>query len=75
MKESATYQAIVEEGRIEGRMQEAQAMVLRIGRKFLGSPDEETETAIRSIGDLERLSRMAEGASDVKSWSELLAIA
>jgi predicted transposase YdaD len=78
MKDSVFYQAIVEEGRQEGqqegRLREAQEMVLRVGRGLLGPPDDETEMRVRSIEDLDRLERMAERFSGASDWREFLAI-
>ena len=46
--------------------------MLRLGRKRFGEPDEATQTALRSITDLERLERMSERLLDVAGWEELL---
>ena len=69
MRESSTYQAILDEGRLE----EAQAIVLRQGRKRFGPPDARTSAAIESITDLERIEQLSERLLDVSSWDELLA--
>jgi predicted transposase YdaD len=73
MKESVTYQAIIEEGEAKGLLKGARLAVLRIGEKRLGPPDEPMKSALASIGDLERLLRMSERVPEVKSWAELLA--
>lgn len=81
MKESSTYQAILEEvrevgrveGREEGRAEEAQALILRLGRKRLGDASAEAEAVLRSILDRPRLERIAERVLEVESWSDLLA--
>jgi predicted transposase YdaD len=80
MKESVTYQAIVEEGKIEGKMEgkmegkiEArQEVLLELGQKRFGTPDASTETAVRAIADLERLKQLSERLLDASSWEELL---
>jgi predicted transposase YdaD len=73
MKESVTYQAIVEEGIEEGRAREARAMLLRQGNKRFGPPSESVRTALEAISDIERLELLGERLLDVESWDELLA--
>jgi predicted transposase YdaD len=83
MRDSDTYQAILDEGRAEGliqgeargRAEEARQLLLRLGRKRLGEPEATVEATVRAIDDLERLELLAERVSDVKSWPELLATA
>jgi len=69
MKESSTYQAIVEEGRIE----EARKLLLRLGSKQLGRPTARTRTALAQITDLERLEALIERLGSAPSWHALLA--
>jgi hypothetical protein len=69
MRESVTYQAIVEEGMVQDR----QNVLLEIGRKRFGPPNEVTARAVRSIMDLDRLKRLSDRLLDVSSWEELLA--
>jgi predicted transposase YdaD len=69
MKESVTYQAIVEEGRIA----EGQAMLLRIGNQRFGAPSPETRAALEGITSIERLETLADRLLHVESWDELLA--
>ena len=68
MKESVTYQAIVEEGRIE----EAQRLLFRLGTKRFGILSEQNHAAITAIVSLERLEELNDRLSDVESWQELL---
>lgn len=68
MRESSTYQYILEEGRTE----EARKVVLRLGRKYLGAPRKAIQTAFEGITDLERLERMIDRAADASSWDDLL---
>ncbi len=70
MKESVSYQAIVEEGLVKG----TQDVLLRQGRKKFGAPDEQTETALRGITDLDRLNHLGERLLDVSTWADLLAV-
>ena len=69
MKESSTYQAIVEEGRIE----EARKLLLRLGSKQLGRPTVRTRTALAKITDLDRLEALIERLRSASSWHALLA--
>jgi predicted transposase YdaD len=85
MKESVTYQAIVEEGRAEGRaegrtegqaegrIRTAREFLILIGQKRLGAPDEQVVQTIESLDDLEKLRDLAGRVLDVSSWHELLA--
>lgn len=77
MKDSVTYQAIVEEGRVEG---EAKGILrarledlLLLGRRRFGDAKPEIESALRGIADADRLGRMIAALLDVSSWEELLA--
>ena len=80
MKESATYQAILAEGRTEGlregreegREEEARTLLLRLGRKHLGPPSRRISSAIKSMTELQRIEQLTERLLDVKSWDELL---
>ena len=51
MKESVTYQAIVEEGKVEARQED----LLRLGRRRFKIPDPTSEMAVRGITDPDRL--------------------
>jgi len=69
MRDSDTYQAILDEGRVD----ELHRTLLRQGRKRFGQPDEETRQAICGIQDPERLEGLSERLLDVSTWDELLA--
>ena len=69
MRESVTYMAIIDEGRVE----EAHKIMLRQGRKLFGPPDEATTAALTAIDDIDRLEFLSEQLLEVKSWQELLA--
>lgn len=81
MKESVTYQAILEEGRAEGeargeargKAEEARSLLLRLGRKRFGPPDTAAGVSIAAIDSVERLEHLAERLLEVESWQELLA--
>ena len=42
MRDSDTYQASLDEGRTEGRVDELHRTLIRLGRKRFGEPDAET---------------------------------
>jgi hypothetical protein len=68
MRESTTYQFILDEGRIE----EAQKILLRQGRQRFGLASDAVKTTLLGTTDLERLERMADRLLQVSSWQELL---
>lgn len=78
MRESVTYQAILdegrEEGREEGRIDEVKRMIIRLGQKWLGAPGENATATLAALTDLERLELLLERLKDVRSWDELLAL-
>jgi hypothetical protein len=69
MRDSTTYQFILDEGRAE----EARRFLFLQGRAKFGSPDAAAETALQGINDLERLEQMGERLLTAASWQELLA--
>jgi hypothetical protein len=77
MKESTTYQAIVEEGRemgrAEGAVKEARAIILRLATLRFGAPDAQKISTLNSITSLERLDIVADRVMYVSNWDELLA--
>lgn len=80
MKESSTYQAILEEGRqeglVEGRSEGAVAEAKKILRIFgdgqFGPPDAQTVATLEAIDDLARLEELASRLQAAKSWQEVL---
>jgi predicted transposase YdaD len=68
MKESSTYQAILDEGRAE----EARKVLLLLGNDKLGPPDTETRAALEAITDVNRLERLLQRLLQVSGWRELL---
>jgi hypothetical protein len=69
MKESVTYPAIIQEGRVA----KARAILLRQGSKRFGPPTDATRATIEGITAIERLDLLLDRALDVESWEELLA--
>jgi predicted transposase YdaD len=82
MKESVTYQAILEEGeakgeakgKVEGALAEARKFVLRQGRVRFGPPDTRVMAAVEGIADVERLEELGERLLSAASWQELLGL-
>lgn len=77
MKESTTYQAILEEGEVKGlargRAEEARRILLALGKKRLGPPDARVQATVQAIADVDHLEQLTERLLDVSSWQELLA--
>ena len=69
MKESVTYQAIVE----EGRQEEARRLLLRLGGVRFGSPSDAVKATVEGITTLETLEILSIRLLSVESWTELLA--
>ena len=68
------HAAILTEGRNEGRVGEAQRMLLMLGETRFGEPDEATRGAVKAILDVERLERMTKRVLDtnIQDWNGLL---
>jgi predicted transposase YdaD len=84
MKESSTYQAILEEGRAEGHtkglaegqtrgaLTEARRLLRIFGDGEFGPPDAPTAAAIEGIADLAQLEDLVRRLRTARSWQELL---
>jgi hypothetical protein len=75
MKESSTYQAILEEGRTEGRAQglaEARELLRVLGARVFGPPNAQAAAAIEAIGELAKLEELRERLQTARNWQELL---
>jgi hypothetical protein len=85
MKESTTYQAILQEGIQEGLQEgrqeglamgavnEARKLLVQLGSKQFGKPNAAMQAALNKIGDLEQLEALIERLGKAKSWQTLLA--
>lgn len=78
LRESVTYQAILEEGREEGRddgrLEGERRMVLRLGTAKLGLPPLDVLVAIESISDTSQLERLGlELLEPDATWESLIA--
>jgi hypothetical protein len=69
MRESTTYQYILDEGQAEG----VRKVLLRQGRQRFGAATAAIESAINGITDLERLERMSDRMLQAADWQDLLA--
>ena len=80
MKESVTYQAILEEGEakgeakgeIKGALAEARKFVLRLGGNRFGSPGRRITAVLEGIQEVEQLEELGERLLRAASWEELL---
>ncbi len=61
----------IEAGIEEGATAEALSILLRMGRKRLGDPNDEVSLSLKAISNKEILERMCEKVYEVESWSEL----
>ncbi len=73
MKESVTYQAILEEGREEGRCDEALRILLAQGTKQFGKPSAKHRKIVGAITEPAVFEGLATRLLEVDSWTELLA--
>ena len=69
MRESVTFQAILEEGHVEG----LHRVILRQGRVRFGEADESVRQQIEAMRDIDRLEDLTERLLIVSSWDELMA--
>lgn len=74
MKESSTYQAILEEGRQEGFVAEAKKVLRLWGDDAFGAPDARMAAAIERINDLAQLEDLLRRVRSATSWQELLGL-
>ena len=77
MKESVTYQAILNEGRAEGlaqgASQEARRILIKLGeQKFQQPPNAETRAVLEAIQEPETLEQMTLRVHQSTSWEELV---
>lgn len=72
MRESETYQAILDEGKAEGKIEGAREALLIIAGRHLGPPGPGALQQLESIRDYARLKRMTERSMDASDWADLL---
>ena len=75
MKESSTYQVILEEGRMEGRnegaLTEAKKMLRLLGESAYGPPDARIAARIEPLNDLAELEDVLKHIRTAATWQEL----
>ncbi len=72
MRESTTYQMILEEGRVEGAVAEAKKVLRLQGDAAFGPPDARTAGAIERLNDLGRLEELLQRVRTATSWAEVI---
>ena len=72
MEESSTIRAFIEEGRVNGMVEEARKIILRQGRIRFGEAGDAVVSRLDAISDLEKLEQLVERLLIVSSWDELL---
>jgi hypothetical protein len=73
MKESTTYQMILNEGIEQGTERTYRAAILSLGQRLYGKATAATRKKLEAISDAERLSRIHARLGEAKSWDDLLA--
>jgi hypothetical protein len=61
-----------EEGRDEGALREAQSLLLLIGGRRLGAPNDEVRAAVLAFADRDRVEKLCVRVLDVETWQDLL---
>jgi predicted transposase YdaD len=72
MKESVTYQAVLEEGEALGALKASQKYLLLVGQGLLGKPDAATVAAVNALTDIKVVEDLLQRLAQVHSWEELL---
>jgi hypothetical protein len=77
MKESVTYQAILEEGEAKGEARgeanEARKILLLLGRDQFGEPSAKVRATLDGLADVSRLEELTIRLKHATSWQDLLA--
>jgi hypothetical protein len=74
MKESVTYQAILQEGESRGEAREARKILLMLGRDHFGEPSPEVIAALDAMTDVQKLEEVTRRVLHAASWQELLGL-
>jgi len=78
MKESVTYQAILEEGEAKGVIKGAlggkRATLLKLGTKLWGAPDAVSLATLEAIDSMDRLDELVLQCWAAKGWAELMGL-
>ncbi len=70
MRESATYQLILEEGRELGKLAGEKEVLEQLGTRLFGPMPAQIRAELDSIGSTDRLRELANRLLDVSSWDE-----
>ena len=85
MRDSLTYQAVLEEGRTEGeakgrvegeakgRVEEARSLLRQLGERRFGPPSAPVAAALEGLTELQRIERATLRLLDATSWDDVLA--
>jgi hypothetical protein len=77
IEESWVYQDIFAKGeakgKAEGALAVARGILLRLGSKKLGPPDEQVRSQIAASSDLNRLNTLIDGILKATHWDEFMA--
>jgi predicted transposase YdaD len=74
MKESVTYQAILQEGEAKGEIEEAKKILVLQGRNRFGEPPVQALAAIAAVSDVKKLEDLSVRLLGAASWQDLLGL-
>jgi predicted transposase YdaD len=74
MKESVTYQAILQEGEAKGEIEEAKKILVLQGRNRFGEPPAQVLAAIAAVSDVKQLEDLSVRLLGAASWQDLLGL-
>lgn len=72
MKESTTYQYIIEEGEKKGIVKGVHRTILALGEDKFGKPSAAVVKRLKAVDDLDHLERISKNVLHAKTWKELL---
>ncbi len=72
MRESSYYQEILDEGRVEGRVEGERDLLVRMGSRKFGRPPAGTVARLRAVTDVAELDRLGVALLDAASWDQWL---
>ena len=80
IEESSVYQDLLQRGEarglvkgaVKGALDEARKLVLKLGKKRFGLPNDQVKTALKGMVDVADIERLHDKLLDVKNWEELL---
>ena len=72
MRESVSYQRILSEGRVEGRVEGERDLLVRVATRRFSAPGPAVLARLAAVTDAAELGRLADRVLDVAGWDELL---